>query len=340
MESQRTVNKEPKNLSPCSSGRRSSTSSHSSSPEFEFWMVRNPSFPQPDLTSADELFVNGVLRPLHLFASRQPEDNPLTEQNPPAASEPSVPDPEPEAGPRITSQSLPVLSASKRWRDIFKKEKGKNGSKNQQDKDKEKEKEKEKKKEKKNQSQSGGSPAELNINIWPFSRSRSAGTSGTRPRMTAGTRKVSSAPCSRSNSAGESKSRKWPSSPSRAGVHLGRSSPVWQVRRGGSAVKSFDVMARTAEKGSSRKEVTETRRGKIGNSGNNNSNKAKVLNLNVPMCIGYKHHLNCRIDNNSATVAGISTDPNGGRNGRTNGPNVGSGSNFFNFRNLFTKKVY
>ncbi|PPR95821.1 hypothetical protein GOBAR_AA24825 [Gossypium barbadense] len=296
MESQRTVNKEPKNLSPCSSGRRSSTSSHSSSPEFEFWMVRNPSFPQPDLTSADELFVNGVLRPLHLFASRQPEDNPLTEQNPPAASEPSVPDPEPEAGPRITSQSLP--------------------------------------------SQSGGSPAELNINIWPFSRSRSAGTSGTRPRMTAGTRKVSSAPCSRSNSAGESKSRKWPSSPSRAGVHLGRSSPVWQVRRGGSAVKSSDVMARTAEKGSSRKEVTETRRGKIGNSGNNDSNKAKVLNLNVPMCIGYKHHLNCRIDNNSATVAGISSDPNGGRNGRTNGPNVGSGSNFFNFRNLFTKKVY
>ncbi|PPD80216.1 hypothetical protein GOBAR_DD22860 [Gossypium barbadense] len=238
------------------------------------------------------------------LASKQPEENPLTEQNPPAASEPSLPDQEPEAGPRITSQSLPVLSASKR--------------------------------------QSGGSPAELNINIWPFSRSRSAGTSGTRSRMTAGTRKVSSAPCSRSNSAGESKSRKWPSSPSRAGVHLGRSSPVWQVRRGGSAVKSSDVMARTAEKGSGRKEVTETRRGKIGNSGNNNSNKARVLNLNVPMCIGYKHHLNCRIDNNSATVAGIVTDPNGGSggNGRTNGPNVGSGSNFFNLRNLFSKKVY
>ncbi|XWS12888.1 hypothetical protein CRYUN_Cryun37aG0128800 [Craigia yunnanensis] len=345
MESQRTVNKVAKNLSPCSSGRRSGTSSHSSSPEFEFWMVRNPSFPEPDLISADELFVNGVLLPLHLLPNKQLEENPQAEPNLPA-SEPSIPDPEPEPGPPITSEPVTVLSASKRWRDIFKKEKGKNGTKNPEDKEKEKEKEKEKKKEKKSQSQSGASPAELNINIWPFSRSRSAGTSGTRPRMTAGaagTRKVSSAPCSRSNSAGESKSRKWPSSPSRAGVHLGRSSPVWQVRRGGSGVKSFDVLARSAEKSSIKKEVTETRRGKIGNAGN--SNKAKVLNLNVPMCIGYSHHLSCRTDENSAILADISTDNNGecvggGGNGRSSGPNVGSGSNFFNLRNLFTKKVY
>ncbi|OMO64796.1 hypothetical protein COLO4_31834 [Corchorus olitorius] len=156
----------------------------------------------------------------------------------------------------------------------------------------------------------------------------------------AGTRKVSSAPCSRSNSAGESKSRKWPSSPSRAGVHLGRSSPVWQVRRGGSGGKSFDAMARSAEKSSGKKEVTETRRGKTGSGGN--GNKAKVLNLNVPMCIGYRHHLSCRTDENSTIFTGVSTGSNGVR-GRSSssGLDVGSRSNnFFNFRNLFTKKVY
>ena len=73
------------------------------------------------------------------------------------------------------------------------------------------EKEKVKKKERKSGSGSGASSAELNINIWPFSRSRSAGNAGTRPKLFAGapvTRKVNSAPCSRSNSAGESKSRK------------------------------------------------------------------------------------------------------------------------------------
>ncbi|KAE8696733.1 hypothetical protein F3Y22_tig00110647pilonHSYRG00085 [Hibiscus syriacus] len=289
-------------------------------------MVRNPSFPPPDLISADELFDNGVLRPLHPLPNNQPEENPQTDQNPPA-SEPSVPDPEHEPSPLIASEPVPVLSASKRWRNIFKKEKGKIGAKIQQDKDSEKE----RKKEKKNQNQSGGCPAELNINIWPFSRSRSAGTSRTQPRMTAtaaGARKVSSAPCSRSNSAGESKSRKWPSSPSRAGVHLGRSSPVWQVRRSGSAVKNFDSLAWTADKSNGKKEVTETHRGKTGNGGNNN-NKGKVLNLNVPMCIGYKHHLNCRMDDNSAAISGNSTNRN-----------VGSGNNFFNLRSLFTKNVY
>ncbi|XVE51051.1 hypothetical protein DITRI_Ditri02bG0007500 [Diplodiscus trichospermus] len=330
MEKQRTVYKEPKNLSPCSSGR-SSTSNHPSSPEFEFWMVRNPSFPQPDLISADELFVNGVLLPLHLLPNKQPVDN-LPD---PAVSETPIPDQEPEPGPPITSESVSVLSASKRWRDIFKKEKAKCGTKNQEAKD-------EKKKEKKSQNQSGATPAELNINIWPFSRSRSAGISRTRPKMTAGpagTRKVSSAPCSRSNSAGESKFRKWPSSPSRAGVHLGRSSPVWQIRRGGTGVKSSDVMARSAEKSSGKKEVTETRRGKIGNGG-----KAKVLNLNVPMCIGYRHQLSCRTDENSAILAGMSSrggSGGGAGNGRNSGgTNVGSGSNFFSLRNLFTRKVY
>ncbi|KAH1055631.1 hypothetical protein J1N35_033696 [Gossypium stocksii] len=331
MESQKTLNAGLENLSPCGSGRRS-TSNHSSSPEFEFWMVRNWPFPEPDLISADELFVNGVLRPLHLLPNKQPEENPQIGSNQ-SASQPHIPDPDPEPDPIITSDPVPVLSASKRWRDIFKKEKGKNGKQSKKDKDKEKE--------KKNHSpsQSGASGAELNINIWPFSRSRSAGT---RPRMTArstGTRKVSSAPCSRSNSAGEFKSRKWPSSPGRARVHLVRRSPVWQVRRGSSPAKTVDVTGRSAEKSSVTKEVTETRGGKICTSGNN-ANKAKVLNLHVPMCIGYRHHLNCRTDENSAMLAGISTGSDDGGNVRSGDATVGSGSNFFNLRNLFTKKVY
>ncbi|KAK8683966.1 hypothetical protein V6N13_040005 [Hibiscus sabdariffa] len=210
MESQTSVNKESKNPS-CSSSRRRSRRSHSSSLEFEFWMVRNPYFPQHDLISADELFFNGILRPLHLLPNKRPEENP-------PASEP-----EPEPTPLITSEPpTPALSSSKRWKDIFKKEK----SNNQQEKDKEK-----KKKEKKSQNQSRGCPAELHINIWPFSRSRSADTSGTRPRTT-GARKVSS------NSSGESKSRNGWSNPSRAGVQLGRSSPVWQVRP---AVRNSDA---------------------------------------------------------------------------------------------------
>ncbi|CBI33003.3 unnamed protein product, partial [Vitis vinifera] len=182
---------EPQTLSPSSSGRRSSDSN---SPEFEFWMVRNPSFPQPNLLSADELFVDGVLLPLHLLRHNPDSSKPI-------------------------SSAAPASTASKRWKDIFKKGEKKSAK--------------------------NASSAELNINIWPFSRSRSAGNNAVRPRMAAGgagTRKVSSAPCSRSNSAGESKSRKWPSSPGRPGVHLGRSSPVWQVRRGGSASKSLEPL--------------------------------------------------------------------------------------------------
>ncbi|KAL4308414.1 hypothetical protein GQ457_01G043260 [Hibiscus cannabinus] len=295
--------KSPLSASPCS---------HSSSPEFEFWMVRNPPFPHPDLVSADELFVNGVLLPLHLLPNnKQPEhNNPRIDSYPPA----SQPDPDPVVAP----DPVPVLSASKRWRCLFKKEKGRNGEQGNED-----HKDKDREKLIQNPSQSGASGAELNINIWPFSRSRSATT---RPRMTTrsnAARKVSSAPCSRSNSAGDSKYRKWPSSPGRAGVHLGRSSPVWQVRRGGSA----------AEKGGSKKEVTETRRGKIGN-----GTKVKILNLNVPMCIGYRHHLSCRTDGNSAILAGISTAENGGGNVRSSDANVVSGSKVYNLRNLFAKK--
>lgn len=120
---------------------------------------------------------------------------------------------------------------------------------------------------------------------------------------------------------------------------LGPKQPSWQVRLGRSPAKTVDVKGRSAEKSSVRKEVTETRGGKIGTSGND-ANKAKVLNLHVPMCIGYWHDLNCRTDENSAMLAGISTGSDDGGNVRSSNANVGSGSNFFNLRNLFTKKVY
>ncbi|GAV61245.1 hypothetical protein CFOL_v3_04773, partial [Cephalotus follicularis] len=302
---------QPQSLSPCSSGRRRRTSNDSNSPEFEFWMVSNPSLPPSTPLFADELFVNGFLLPLQLLA--KPDREP-----PNTGAQPSNPDP----GPVLTPTST-ELTASKRWIDIFKKGDKKVAVKKQE--------EKEKKREKK--SQTGVSPtAELNINIWPFSRSRSAGNGGTRPKIVSGsgTRKVSSAPCSRSNSAGESKAKKWPHSPGRAGVHLGRSSPLWQVRRG--------------EKVVSKKEVTDPRRGKTV------ATTSTVLNLNVPMCIGYRHHLSCSSDENSAFGVGVSggscnSDANscvsgdgGGSGGHAN--NVRNSGNLFNLRSLFTKKVY
>ncbi|XP_059624461.1 uncharacterized protein LOC132267328 [Cornus florida] len=335
----------PQTLTPCSSGRRSSDSN---SPEFEFWMVRNPSFPQPNLLSADELFVDGILLPLHLLHRHNTDDPPDSHSEPPITTPNSNPPPESEigSGPELSTAtpdlSTTAFTASKRWMDIFKKSDRKDSHSNDND-----DKNKDKKKEKKSvgAGKGGASSAELNINIWPFSRSRSAGNGGNRPRMAAGsvaTRKVSSAPCSRSNSAGESKSRKWPSSPSRGGVHLGRSSPVWQVRRGGSAGRSFEPMIRNAEKGV-RREVNETRRIKSAVTGGSGGAKARVLNLNVPTCIGYRHHLSCRSDGNSAVravaaPAGGSGDGQIGAGGVSG--DVGRGGNLFSLRSLFTKKVY
>jgi len=292
------------------------------SPEFEFWMLRNPSFPQPNLLSADELFVDGVLRPLHLLPNK-PHPSPKPSTFTPPIQEPdpepgSPPDPEPS--PSILTEPS-SSSASKRWRDIFRK----TDKKSTENID-----EKEKGKRKERKSGASTSSAELNINIWPFSRSRSAGNAGTRPKFFAGaplTRKVNSAPCSRSNSAGESKSRKWPSSPGRGGVHVGRSSPVWQVRR-----KTSDP--------------PKSRRSKVSGGGGT----ARVLNLNVPMCIGYRHHLSCRSDENSAVgVSGggggvMSNGNSSSNNNNTDNSNSGGndggggGGNIFNLRNLFTKK--
>nr|DAD20380.1 TPA_asm: hypothetical protein HUJ06_021843 [Nelumbo nucifera] len=320
-------------LSPNSSGRRSSASN---SPEFEFWMVRNPSFPQLNLHSADELFVDGVLLPLHLLShhSDPPDSEPKAN-----AEEMHTTEPDSEPGPRpqsaaLLSESPPVFSTSKRWRDIFKKGERKAAAvasstttNNHEDRDKDKKKER--------KSSSGANAAELNINIWPFSRSRSAGNSGNRPKMAAGgaaSRKVSSAPCSRSNSAGEYKFRKWPNSPGRGGIHVGRSSPVWQVRRGGSGARSCEPLAWNADKGV-KKEGLESRRSKnVGGGGA----RARVLNLNVPMCIGYRSHLSCRNDASSAIGNGCGHEQGRG----VSSANSGNGGNLFNLRSLFSKKVY
>ncbi|XP_009781196.1 uncharacterized protein [Nicotiana sylvestris] len=365
------VQKLPERLTPCNSGRRRSCDCDSNhSPEFEFWMVRNPSFPQPNQLSADELFSHGVLLPLDLLQCPSAED--LLEANgtntsshhktEPEPSGSGRPEPETELSASIvnTSAGGGSFTSSKRWKDIFKKTEKKLESNDV------KKKEKEKRKEKKVVGGSNGvsTGAELNINIWPFSRSRSAGNGGSRPRVTGGSglanRKVSSAPCSRSNSAGESKSRKWPSSPSRGGVHLGRSSPVWQVRRNlgpGSSGRSSDDLVRTAEitirketalnesstnKKAVKKEGVECRRKVSSAAASGGGPKARVLNLNVPMCIGYRNQLGCRSDENSAiSVAAAAAGDGGDRSGVAgSSEGVRGSSNLFNIKSLFTKKVY
>ncbi|GAA0168748.1 hypothetical protein LIER_40627 [Lithospermum erythrorhizon] len=245
------VLKMPQVLSPCNSGRRSNDSN---SPEFEF-----SSFPEQELHSADELFSGGVILPLHHLHhhSTSPYSNPPPPPKEEQTGQQISTNPtrlESESSRQDISADISNLStsgftSSNRWKDIFKKtdKKCSNNSNvdiNNNNNIKGKGKEKDRKKEKRNLvigGSNGVAAAELNINIWPFRRSRSAGNGGMRPRAAASgaaIRKVSSAPCSRSNSAGESKSRKWPSSPSRGGVHIGRSSPIWQVRRTTSAAVS------------------------------------------------------------------------------------------------------
>ncbi|PNT34050.2 hypothetical protein POPTR_006G270100v4 [Populus trichocarpa] len=290
---QRIFTKEPQViLSPCSS--RSRTSSDSNSPEFEFW-IQNPSFPQPNLVSADELFVDGALLPLHLLHHPDP-DSTEPEPEPPN----SQTNPEPEISP--PSITMEPTTSSKSWEGtIFKKgdRKTTTAAKKQEERNKENDKKREKR------SQNGASSAELNINIWPFSRGRSAGNSVTRPKLlpgALGTRKVSSAPCSRSNSAGESKSRKsWPSSPGRPGVHLSRSSPVCSFP---------EPVVRSCEKNE-----------------HTNGAKAKVLNTNVLVCIGYRNHLSSRSDENSAI--GVN-GADGSGDGATKRCCIGNGGNLFN----------
>ncbi|XP_047323153.1 uncharacterized protein LOC124926881 [Impatiens glandulifera] len=264
------------------------TIADSNSPEFEFWnILRNPSFPPPNLLSADELFADGVVLPLHRLQIHfnQPPDDPIPH-------------------PDYTESSSSVLAASKRWRDIFKKtDKKLNPNKT-----------------KKEKAVAGGknSSAELNINIWPFSRSRSAGTGGNRTRTSSSSavvRKVSSAPCSRSNSRGESnsKGRKLLSSPSRGGgVHLGRSSPVLHIRRGGSGRKGSDPNSSI---------------NRIGQKGSGMGSSPRLASMdcrqNTPAT--------CGGDEKSRGIDGAGAVDGGGRS---------SNNQLFNLKSLFSKKVY
>lgn len=237
---------------------RKSFGSPTSSPEFEFWMVRNPSFPQPTLHSADELFVDGVILPLHLLRLQDDDE------------------PQPMSEKELTSPEISIPTASKRWKDLFRgvssgdKNPSSSSSSSSSPPPHHQQEQKAstmmtRKKNRKSIAAGGGAAAELNINIWPFSRSRSAGNSTSvvlrlfpknlnknnnnnnkKKKKTSTGRKVSSAPCSRSNSRGESSSSSSSSKlsnlgrvPARAlsggggggGVHVGRSSTIWQVRK-------------------------------------------------------------------------------------------------------------
>lgn len=319
------------------SRRSTSTVDPANSPEFEFWKVLNPSLPQPSLLSADELFVDGVLLPLHLLHLHPNHD--LTDNN--TQQLPTTHNPEkpkhmsnPGPGPDPLSSTLllpdPALGVSKRWIDMFKKSDKKDESCNKLEKQ-----EKKKKERKANNGGVSGAGTELNIYLWPFRRSRSAGNGGSRPRTAAAAvRKVSSAPCSRSNSAGESKTTARMRSPGRAGVHLGRSSPVWKVRRGGGAGagRGFDPVVPVVR---SQRDGSETGR-KMKSAGG--ESKARALNLNVPMCIGYRQHLSCKSEGGGAVnVAAVGGGGGGSGHGGDGG---GRGGNFLNLRSLFSKKVY
>ncbi|KAJ4752135.1 serine/arginine repetitive matrix-like protein [Rhynchospora pubera] len=257
---------------------RLSSSSSTSSHEFSFWPSSTSlSIPTsiPDLSTAEDLFSNGILLPT-LSPSPLPEPNKEEVQTevhsqpvPVPESEPDTPIPNP-ASIFATSSSSPP-SSSKRWREIFKL--------GEKDKDKDKEKpvrSEETKSRQRKDKKPGSNPtgsvssADISINIWPFGRSRSAGTAGSsrKPTGVPPVRKSSSAPCSRSNSRGESGKagsvgRRWAASPGRTGVPVGRSSPIWQIKRNGVGVNKPVEPVKVA------------------------SGSARVINFSVNSCIGY-----------------------------------------------------
>ncbi|KAK1270233.1 hypothetical protein QJS04_geneDACA012602 [Acorus gramineus] len=293
----------PNSIMTNNNNRRPSTDSSPSSPEFQFWAL-----PQPDLLlPADQLFHHGVLR------TSAPPPPPISDPDP-------DPDPEPEPGP------VGGGAPSRRWKDLFKVGEKKPSATPE-----------ERKKGRRAGVGAGSAPsaAEINIKLWPFARSRSAGTAGaagSAARPTA--RKVSSAPCSRSNSRGDESggggaskaatARKWPSSPARAaagGIHVGRSSPVWQLRRGGGGGG-----------GGNRRSTLS------GGGGGGGFNKVMNLNLNVNTCIGYGYQSSCRREGGGGGGAEeVITGAGEGEEHRRSGS---GGGTTFSLRTLFTKKVY
>ncbi|KAH7664090.1 hypothetical protein IHE45_14G098300 [Dioscorea alata] len=149
--------------------------SPSSSPEFEFWMVGNtPTIhsSQPRILTADELFSDGVLLPLHQLSLLPPPSSTIHHHQQQEQEQ------EKEARPQTTT------NMTKKWKEMMLKVGGD---------------------EKKRRIRE----AELRIHIWPFMRSRSAGRAGLKLEKNSPvsfTRRVSSAPCSRSNSRGEGES--------------------------------------------------------------------------------------------------------------------------------------
>ncbi|KAG6528430.1 cyclin-dependent kinase 13-like [Zingiber officinale] len=286
---------------------RRSSSASSSALEFQFWAAGES---PPQLLTADELFADGILLPLHTLSLR-PIPHPDPDVPPVSRSEPepepaSDPPPPPPDADITASISCSPTSGSKRWKDIFRIGEKKPGD--------------EKDRRKERRAGAAAAAAELNIHIWPFSRSRSAGSAaagGVRPRTSISGRRVSSAPCSRSNSRGESSKphaatavggRRWASSPGRAsgGVPVGRSSPVWQIRR---------AEHRKRDKG--------TFSGRRATAGAD----TRVLHLSVNTCIGYRgSQRGCRGDDKDGMTARERT---AGESSRT----------LFSLKALFSKKV-
>ena len=329
------------------------SSSASSSPEFEFW----PLHPNPAASPscADELFAGGVLLPLPVLPPKPASRNSgsgISQSAPVAELEP-----EPEVGEAsllvtvapptalITSPAPPTASGgggggSKRWTDIFSKKPAPVA----EEKDRDKEKEKEKRKDgpgsrKQGGGHSGGAGSELNINIWPFSRSRSAGggsgSGSSKPRPPA--RKVSSAPCSRSNSRGEAGGapplRRWAASPGRSGggVPVGRSSPVWQIRRPAAKPAPGPVASASELFNDRRAPPQQQHKEKPAGAANNGRKPGlgggvRSLNLSVNSCIGYRHQVSCR-----RADVGAARGPGSG---------VGGGGGLFGIKGLFSKKVH
>ncbi|KAL6654965.1 hypothetical protein ACP70R_008430 [Stipagrostis hirtigluma subsp. patula] len=290
-------------------------SSACSSPEFQFWPL--DANPAASPSCADELFAGGVLLPLPVLpprprdasghgaaTTRGPELEPETETGDASVAATVAP---PQLSAAITSPAPPAGAGggggSKRWTDIFSKKPAE-----------EKEREKEKRKDgagggRKPAAHAGvggaggsGGGSELNINIWPFSRSRSAGGGGgsgsSKPRPPP--RKASSAPCSRSNSRGEAAGaaaaapspRRWAASPGRAGggVPVGRSSPVWQIRRPAAKPAPPSSEPFADRRGPSPQKDKPAGGRKPGGLGGG----VRGLNLSVNSCIGYRHQVSCR----------------------------------------------
>ncbi|CAA7396267.1 unnamed protein product [Spirodela intermedia] len=308
-------------------------SSDPSSPEFEFWMVRNPSLPQPDLPTAEELFVDGVILPLRLrhqhpsVIEQELEQEQEQATQPPGPS-PAASDPLSPASSSLSSSASLASSApfpSKRWKDIFR---GAGREKKAEEKDR-----------RRSRKKSAGGVAELNINIWPFSRSRSAGTGSSRARGVAASgatgRRVSSAPCSRSNSRGETckppaaathaapaaalthAARRWTTSPGRSGlgVHIGRASPVWQPRK---ATKKPHPVATGFFRTS----------GASGNRRAGRGGGGLKVNADLNACGEFSHEARCGVENKRCSEGSEEIAAGGGS---------GNGSHFTSLRAFFSK---